>query len=220
MVKALFKFSIHVNIDAQDHLGRTPLHAAVVRHDTEIRDLLLEYGARDDIADHGGNTVADLLQRKRRQLQEPDSLTTSDTEKADGDSSGPWENRMDLLQQLEHTLANNGRGLKGRQPRAKADANDGADPANKPKKVPLPRLAPSGGGKKKPKRASPKGGYALPSNFSAEEHTCDETGGWQVTEDDMLPCGIDEVQADEFTAKEWCVCVSHSDLQCRPFACL
>ena len=51
-----------INVNAVDQHQQTPLHKAIMMGNTEMQELLLQYGALDDIADVVGLSPADALQ--------------------------------------------------------------------------------------------------------------------------------------------------------------
>ncbi|MDR2070220.1 MAG: ankyrin repeat domain-containing protein [Treponema sp.] len=58
--KARKKFLGEVNVDARDHLGRTPLHAAAEQKSPELASFFISMGAKVDAEDNEGRTPLDI----------------------------------------------------------------------------------------------------------------------------------------------------------------
>jgi len=55
---------MHPRLDAQDEMGRTPLHRAAEVNNADVVTVLLEAGANPKILDHDGETAFQLAQRR------------------------------------------------------------------------------------------------------------------------------------------------------------
>jgi hypothetical protein len=54
-----------IDIDAQDSVGQTALHKAIINDDKGMQDLLISFGAHKHIEDDGGNTFTSIIERDK-----------------------------------------------------------------------------------------------------------------------------------------------------------